>query len=136
MDKNKIIKIGKIISNEISKISEDPYLKVGAVVLNKEGRVLSTGYNGLVPKKNGDKKFWSNRDHRRNYMIHAEMNALSCISRYDNPYYIYVNISPCPYCANLIASYGIKEVFYNQDYHLNEVTSKIFKFYNIKLKKI
>lgn len=136
MQKNKIIKIGKIISEEIAKISEDPYLKVGAVILNKEGRVLSTGYNGLAPKKNTNSKFWSDRDHRRNFMIHAEMNALSCISRYQEPYYIYVNVSPCPYCANLISAYGIKEVFYNQDYHLNKISKDIFDFYKIKFKKI
>ena len=136
MQKNKIIKIGEIISNKMSKMSEDPYVKVGVVIFSKEGRVLSTGYNGLAPNKNVKKSFWKDRDYRRNFMIHAEMNALSCISRYNNPYYIYVNLSPCPYCANLIASYGIKEVYYNKEYHLNEISKKIFSFYKIKFNKI
>jgi len=136
MQKNKVIEIGKIISNQISKISEDPYVKVGAVVLSREGRVLSTGYNGLAPSKNVKKTFWKNRDYRRNFMIHAEMNALSCISRYSNPYYIYINLSPCPYCANLIAAYGIKEVYYNKEYYLNEISKQIFRFYKIKFNKI
>lgn len=135
MNKDKILNIAKILSDNIAKISEDPYTKVGAIVLNKEGRVLSLGYNGLAPKKNVSKEFWKNRDIRRKYMIHAEMNALSCISRYDNPYYLYVNLLPCGYCANLIASYNIKEVFYNQEYHLDGSSKEIFKFYKIKSTK-
>jgi dCMP deaminase len=135
MKKDKILNIAKILSENISRISEDPYTKVGAIVLNKDGRVLSLGYNGLAPNKNVQKSFWENRDTRRKYMIHAEMNALSCISRYDDPYYIYVNLLPCGYCANLIASYGIKEVFYNEEYHLDSSSKEIFKFYKIKSTK-
>lgn len=135
MKKDKILNIAKVLSENISRISEDPYTKVGAIVLNKDGRVLSLGYNGLAPNKNVQKSFWKNRDIRRKYMIHAEMNALSCISRYDNPYYLYVNLLPCGYCANLIASYGIKEVFYNEEYHLDSSSKEIFKFYKIKSTK-
>ena len=132
MNKNKILNMAQILSDNIARISEDPYAKVGAIVLNKEGRVLSLGYNGLAPKKNVDKEFWKDRDLRRKYMIHAEMNSLSCMSRYDEPYYIYVNLLPCGYCANLIACYNIKEVFYNQEYNLDNSSKEIFKFYKIK----
>lgn len=135
MNKNKILNMAQILSDNIARISEDPYTKVGAIVLNKEGRVLSLGYNGLAPKKNVDKEFWKDRDLRRKYMIHAEMNALSCMSRYDEPYYIYVNLLPCGYCANLIACYNIKEVFYNQEYNLDNSSKEIFKFYKIKYTK-
>jgi len=135
MNKNKILNMAQILSDNIARISEDPYTKVGAIVLNKEGRVLSLGYNGLAPKKNVNKEFWKDRDLRRKYMIHAEMNALSCMSRYDEPYYIYVNLLPCGYCANLIACYNIKEVFYNQEYNLDNSSKEIFKFYKIKYTK-
>jgi len=128
--------MAKKIGKEIARTSEDPYRKVGAVVLNKDGRVLSTGYNGLTQGKNVLKNFWLNRDKRRQYMIHAEVNALSCVTRYDNPYLIYVTLLPCSYCANLIASYNIKEVYYTDHYDFDETAKNIFKFYNIKCEKI
>jgi len=65
--------------------SEDMHKKVGACILNKEGRVLSVGYNGLTAKLNVDVNVWENRDHRRNYVIHAEANALSLIKKQDDP---------------------------------------------------
>ena len=134
--KNKFITTAKNLAVQISKISEDPYAKVGAVILNQEGRILSMGYNGLAPKKKAPNSFWTNRDKRRNYMIHAEMNALSCISRYDNPYAIYVTLSPCTYCANLISSYGIKEVYFSNQYSLDEKAKEVFDFYKILYKRI
>ena len=71
MKKDKILNIAKVLSENISRISEDPYTKVGAIVLNKDGRVLSLGYNGLAPNKNVQKSFWKNRDIRRKYMMDA-----------------------------------------------------------------
>lgn len=128
--------MAKSIGQEISKTSQDPYRKVGAVVLGEDGRILSTGYNGLIQNKNVNKMFWSNRNLRRGYMIHAEVNALSCISRYDNPFLIYITLLPCGYCANLIACYGIKYVVYSEEYEHDCSSKSIFKFYNIKCKKI
>ena len=84
--------------------SEDPHKQVGCSILNKEGRVLSIGYNGLLAKQKEDKSFWSNREERRKYVIHAEINALACISRYDNPYAIVSTLLPCSNCAINILS--------------------------------
>jgi dCMP deaminase len=54
--------------------SEDPYKKVGSCILNREGRVLSVGYNGLPSKVIVKNKFWEDREKRRKYIIHAEIN--------------------------------------------------------------
>jgi dCMP deaminase len=134
--KNKFIELARLLAEQTSKTSEDPHRKVGACILDKTGRVLSLGYNGLAPNKKVKLNFWDNRDFRRTYMIHAEMNALSCLSRYSNPYMIYTNLLPCGYCANLIASYDIREVYYGTKYDLDNSAVDIFKFYNIKLKNI
>jgi dCMP deaminase len=61
--------------------SEDPYMKVGACVLNKDNRIIGVGYNGLAPGIDVDESFWVNRDQRRKFMIHAEANALSLVNR-------------------------------------------------------
>jgi len=116
--------------------SEDMHKKVGACILDKEGRVLSVGYNGLTPKLNVDINFWKNREHRRDYVIHAEANALSLIKKQDNPYLIATTLLPCSHCATNIACYGIKIVVYNEEYEKDQKAKDIFKFYNIELIKV
>ena len=115
--------------------SEDKYKKVGCAILNKEGRLLSIGYNGLLPKQKIKNNFWNNRDYRRKYIIHAETNALSCITRYDNPYLLACTLLPCSNCASNIASNGIKEVLYIDEYIPDQNAHDIFDFYKIKLTK-
>jgi len=123
------------IAEQVSLRSEDPYKKVGSCILNKEGRVLAIGYNGLLSKQKISNKFWKNRDERRKFVIHAEINALSCISRYDNPFLLACTLLPCSNCAINISSAGIKEVIYLEDYAKDELAYEIFDFYKIKLKK-
>jgi dCMP deaminase len=124
------------IALECSKRSEDIHKKVGCVVLNKENRVLSTGYNGLISNFNVSKNFLKNRDSRRPYMIHAEINALSQIKTNDNPYILVSTLLPCSSCALNIAAYKIKKIFYIEEYNLDQNAKKIFDFYNIKYKRI
>ena len=126
------IKTAELWSNR----SEDLHQKVGACILNKEGRVLSVGYNGLTPKLNKNKSFWLDRDNRRKYIIHAEINALGLIKKQDNPHLIAVTLLPCSSCATNIACYGIKTVVYNNEYDKDQNSKDIFKFYNIELIKI
>lgn len=116
-----------------SQRSEDIYQKVGCSIFNKENRLLSLGYNGLSPKHKTNKTFWENRNERRKYIIHAETNALSCITRYDKPYLIATTLLPCKSCAVNIASYGIKKVLYLNEYCLDSEAKEIFNFYKIKL---
>jgi len=118
-----------------SERSEDLYKKVGCAILNNDGRLLSIGYNGLTSKKQIDITFWDDRDERRAFVIHAETNALSCISRYDKPYLIATSLLPCSSCAISIASYGIEKVLYLEEYHRDQKSLDIFKFYDIDLIK-
>ena len=113
--------------------SEDPHKKVGCSIINKEGRLLSIGYNGVQPKQVLDKNFWSNRDKRRAFVIHAEANALSCITRYQEPFLLASTLLPCSACAINIASHGIKTVLYSEEYSLDKKAHDIFSFYKIKL---
>jgi len=124
------------IARECSKRSEDLHQKVGCCILNKEGRILSTGYNGLLPKIDMDKSFWLDRDLRRKYVIHAEINALSRIKREEEPYILATTLLPCSACASNIVSYGIKKVIYKEDYYNDKGCFDIFNFYKIQLIKI
>ena len=124
------------VAKECAKRSEDLHKKVGCCIMNKEGRILSTGYNGLLPKVNMDNNFWLDRDLRRKYVIHAEINALSRVKREEEPYILATTLLPCSPCASNIASYGIKKVIYNEEYLLDKGALDIFKFYNIEIIKI
>jgi dCMP deaminase len=124
------------VAKECAKRSEDLHKKVGCCIMNKEGRILSTGYNGLLPKVDMDRKFWLDRESRRRYIIHAEINALSRIKREEEPYIIATTLLPCSGCALNIASYGIKKVFYIEDYNNDKGSYDIFNFYKIDLIKI
>ena len=116
--------------------SEDPHKKVGVCILNKDGRVLSVGYNGLLPNFNINEDFFSDRDNRRKYMIHAEINALSLVKRGDQPHLLASTLLPCSNCATNIVAYGVKSVVYSEEYDKDTTAKEIFKFYNIELIKI
>jgi dCMP deaminase len=118
-----------------SERSEDQHRKVGCCVMNKEGRILSIGYNGLKPKQKMSKSFWENREERRKYVIHAEMNALACIDKYDKPFILACTLLPCSCCAKVIVSMDIQKVIYLEEYDLDSSSKEIFKFHKIKLEK-
>ena len=61
--------------------SEDPFRKVGAVALDFDNRVIGTAYNGLAPGYNAPEGFWNDREARRKYMLHAEVNLCSLFTR-------------------------------------------------------
>jgi len=117
-----------------SKRSEDPHKKVGACVLDKKGRVLGVGYNGIRAGQVKGEDFWGDRDNRRNYIIHAEVNALANVDIY-KANLLAVTLLPCPSCANIIASHSISKVLYLEDYDKDQNAKEIFKFHNIDLIK-
>lgn len=115
-----------------AKRSEDPYRKVGACALNKDKMVVGLGYNGLASGKEVSPRFWDDRDKRRKYMIHAETNCLSLCKKGDVEL-LAVTLLPCSYCATMIASYGVKEILYHEEYENDQDAKEIFTFYNIDL---
>ena len=110
--------------------SEDPYMKVGSCVLDKNNMVIGVGYNGLAPGKDVTPVFWNDRDERRKFMIHAEANSLSLVSR-GNGVLLACTLLPCGSCATLIAGHGIKKVVYRETYKRDTSSIEIFNFYGI-----
>lgn len=120
-----------------SKRSEDPHRQVGACALSWDNRVLGVAYNGLQSGTEVNSEFWSNRNLRRPYMIHAETNLLSLFKR-DECRLIAVTLLPCEACARQIIAWNIPEVVYMVEYEnaCAESTKEIFNFYKIILTKI
>jgi len=100
----------------ISKRSTDEKHQVGCVIVSSDNTsVLSIGYNG--DHKGGSNKRLS-QEHGKSGFIHAENNALIKLD-YHNPCdkVMYVTLSPCYACAQLIINAGIKKVVYLKKYN-------------------
>lgn len=91
--------------------------KVGAIIVDRKGRVLSTGYNG-VPRGLphcidapciGANDTPGNSD--RCWAVHAEMNAiLQCNSVLERAHTLYTTASPCFNCCKVICNTSITRV--------------------------
>ena len=126
------IEICKVVSQR----SKDPHTKVGAVLV-RNNCILSTGYNG--DPRNFRYKFNWNSSEKYDYVIHAEMNAIAnaCYNGTQvKDGIIYLTHSPCNKCILQLIQFGIKEVYYLEEYKDFELTKKIADNADIKLIKI
>jgi dCMP deaminase len=114
--------------------SEDPFRKVGAVAFDFDNRVIGTAYNGLAPGHDASAEFWASRDERRKYMLHAEVNLCSLFTR-GNVKLIACTTKPCTSCMQMICAYGVREVYYRDDYPESEADA-IAKLYGIELVRL
>lgn len=114
--------------------SEDPFRKVGAVAFDFDNRVIGTAYNGLAPGFNADSDFWQDRDTRRKYMLHAEVNLCSLFTR-GNVKLIACTTEPCTSCAQMLCAYGVKEIYYRDAYPDSQARA-ICELYNINLTQL
>jgi len=128
---------GCLIATAVASRSEDPHTKVGACALSKEGRIVSTGYNGL--KSGFVVEDWmskdENRQKKREIMIHAEANALSLIRKGDAET-ICLTMSPCFACSKDIVANGIKKVYYIKEYSQCCKYKEIFDFYGVHYEQL
>lgn len=114
--------------------SEDPFRKVGAVAFDHDNRVIGTAYNGLAPGFNADHEFWLDRDQRRKYMLHAEVNLCSLFTR-GNVKLIACTTEPCTSCTQMLCAYGVREIYYRDGYPDSEARA-ICDLYGIKLMQL
>ncbi|WP_038041945.1 deoxycytidylate deaminase [Thermodesulfobacterium hveragerdense] len=112
----------------------------GAVIV-KDKRILATGYNGPMPGA------WHCTDKGPTYCFrrekgipdidkynfcratHAEANAIAQAARFGisvEGASLYCTLAPCYVCLKLIASAGIKEVYYEYDYESRDFERDLF----------
>lgn len=89
-------------------------LKVGCVLLTKEGRVAGLGYNGAGPGMDHCHEDHCNETCRCIRTLHAEQNAL--YSRNGDPAVAYVTNEPCLNCTKELALAGVRRVVYLKPY--------------------
>lgn len=133
------------IATEISKASKCISKQVGAIIV-KDGRILSTGYNGTPAgytncsdynkEYTPEHHLWS-----KQYEIHAEMNAIIWAARTGisiEGATLYCTYEPCNECTKNIAASGIKKVVYLKSYehNTNQETDKFLEDCGVKKIKI
>lgn len=120
--------------------SKDPSSKVGAVIVDANRRIISTGYNGLAIGVEDSIERLTNRDIKYKIILHAEENAIMFAKRDLSGCSLYVTtLPPCAHCASLIIQSGIKTVYacksdiperWKESYDL---TTAMFKESDVKL---
>jgi len=113
-----------------SQLSHANRKKVGAILV-KDGRIVSTGYNGMPKGMDNTcedtlqtREFpWSSLPEpllkTKHEVIHAEMNAILFAARNGIPTEgctLYLTLSPCVNCGKSIIQSGIKTVFFSDRY--------------------
>lgn len=64
------------MSKHASEMSKDPSTKTGAVIVDPNRRVVSTGYNGFPKLMKDTPEAYANREEKYSRIVHCEMNAL------------------------------------------------------------
>ena len=134
------------IAKEIASASKCVSKQVGAVIV-KDGRILSTGYNGTPAGYKNCRDYWDDEytkehhDWSKTYEIHAEMNAIIWAARKGisiEGATIYVTLEPCSECSkNLIASGIVRIVYLNAYEHTNsDIVSSFLKANNVLIEQL
>lgn len=115
------------IAKEISLASKCVSKKVGCIIV-KDGRILSTGYNGTPAGYKNCCDHWNNKWSEKHhewslkYEIHAEMNAIVWAARKGASVEgatLYCTMEPCSECTKNTIQAGITRIVFDTRYEHN-----------------
>lgn len=114
---------------------------VGAIITNKENRIVATGYNGSVGNKTPhcDDIGHVMRDGHCIATQHAELNCLCYCAKEGiavKGCNIYVTHFPCLNCTKALIQSGIECIYYLNDYRIDDYALELLNINNIKYEKI
>ena len=107
-------------------------LHVGCILV-KDNRIISQGYNGYLPGGDHKQKM---RDGHEMATIHAEQNAITdCAKRgvSCDAAVAYITHYPCVHCMKLLCASGIKNIFYINDYHNDDLVEYFAQQANVSI---
>lgn len=105
---------------------------VGAVLV-KDKRIIATGYNGVLPNRKPETGL---DEDGTTHTVHAEANLIAFCARYGietDGCILYISLSPCEKCAELIVQSGIKEVIFEELYRDAPTALYSLEFQDIKV---
>lgn len=132
-----------IAARKAAEKSPDPHKKVGCVAMRdmswgKRGRkeftsILAVGWNHA---KQAPAEFYENRENRRPFIIHAELDLLAKVSPDVEISAIIITLFPCVNCMLALASRNVHTIYYGEVYEKDLPAFRIAEFYDIKCIKL
>jgi dCMP deaminase len=101
------------LSKHISEWSKDKKKKVGAVIVDEDNRIISTGFNGLPILCNDDDDSRHIKPKKNFFSVHAEANAIFYCAKAGvktKGCTMYITWFPCSSCAKAIIQSGINMI--------------------------
>jgi dCMP deaminase len=104
------------LAKEIASWSKDPSTKVGAVIVDQDKKILSTGYNGFPRGVFDSETLYMDKEEKYPRIVHAELNAIlnSHADLRGKALFIYP-LLPCPECTKAIIQSGIHTIFVSEE---------------------
>lgn len=120
------------LAKEVSKKSIDPSTKHGCIIVDKDHRILSVGYNG-PPQGIDDSKVPLTRPDKYYWFLHAEENAILFCKQPTEGSTVYITGRPCMHCLRKLVQMKIKKIIHGNlkakcvdetdQYHANKLLS-------------
>ena len=127
------------LAEHIATWSKDPSTKVGAVIVDADRRIISTGYNGFPRDVEDLDQRLNNRDVKYEMIVHGEINAIVFANQNLQGTTLYTwPFMPCSRCAGIVIQSGIRTVVapYNDNARWKssfELTEQMFRESGVRL---
>ena len=93
--------------------SKDPATQVGAVIVDAQSRIISTGFNGLAQNVHDLPSRYENKHVKHQIILHAESNAILFARQSLTGCTIYTApLATCAHCASQIIQTGIANLIF------------------------
>ncbi len=102
------------IAETVALKSKDPSSQMGCVIVDKNKRVVSVGFNGLIRGADESKMTLSERPMKYRFVIHSEMNAMIYARQDLEGCTIYNRVATCDNCLKHCLQAGIKRFVYRE----------------------
>lgn len=102
------------IANTVALKSKDPSSKMGCVIVDRERRPISFGYNGLIQGADEEKMTLMKRPMKYYFVLHSEMNALIFAKRDLKGCTLYNRVATCDNCLKHCLQAGISRFVYQE----------------------
>ena len=105
----------KQLANTVKLKSKDKYTQIGAVIVGKDGEIVSTGYNSFPRGLDDGLNYRQERPEKYYWFEHAERNAIYNAARIGvstkgTTMYLSCGL-PCADCARGIINSGVTRIF-------------------------
>ena len=126
------------LAGHVATWSKDPSTRVGCVIVDKQNRVVSLGFNGFPRGIKDTTLRYLDKEVKYLFVAHAERNALDNAPLSVEGCTLYSLLLPCNECAKSIIQKGItKVVSYEPEWdrpHLNwDATKTMFEEAGVQL---